>query len=421
MKNSLFYWASWGVFLFLFLMLAPTVKAENALTLEQAMKLALENNKTLKAAKHNVDIAKARLIQAGKYANPRLNLLNSDDNLLTNEGEYTRSITITQEFPIAGRIGSQENVAQVDIEIALSEIKDAERKLKGEVASSFYSLLVIDLRIEKIDSFLAVNKKLILVIRKRYQAAETSELDVNTALLEHERLLQERNLLENQQITQISKLNELLGRTASCPLIIVKKLPEIFDLSDLEEQIALALKLRPDLQIAMLNINRAKADNELAHAQTWEDWTVGLGVERDKIVVTGAPHQKPDNKVAVNLSIPLPLLNSNQGRISETTALHSQALNKVEAIKLTIQTEVERIYSEVQTLKNIIARSNKNSLALGTKNSHLAQKAYNNGQISFLEVVTVLRQQNDLQTLYLNTLDQYLQAFVKLRTATGAF
>jgi len=419
MKNSLFFWGTRGMFLFLFLIFAPAANAEDVLSLDQLIGIALQNNKALKAAKHNVDIAKARLMQAGQYPNPRLNLLNSDDSLLTNEGEYARSVGISQQFPVAGRIGNQENVAQVDIEIASAEIKDAERKLKGEVASVFYTLLIIDYRIEKISAFMIVNEKLIGVTRKRYQAAEASELDVNAAQLEYERLLQEKNLLENQRITQIAKLNELLGRNPSCSLAIEKKRPKVFALPNLDEKIDLSLKLRPDLQISQLTINRARADNELAEAQKWEDWTIGVGVERDKQVVTGAPPQKPDNKIALNLSIPLPLLNSNQGRIQETAALHSQALSKIEALKLAIQTEVKNAYSEVQGLKNILERSNNNSIVLSEKNALLAQHAYNNGQISFLEVVQAQRQQNDLQSLYLNTLDQYFQAFVKLQTAVG--
>ena len=421
MKSRFSLWKFWSTFLFLFLTFIPSVSAEQGMSLSQAIQIALQNNKDLKFAKHNVDIAKARFIQAGQYPNPRLNISNSDDTLLTNEGEYARSIELTQQFPIAGRIGNQEKVALVDIEIALAEIKNAERKLKGEVASSFYNLLIIEHRIEKIESFLIINQELMQVTRKRYQAAEVSELDANAAQLEHERLVQERDLLKNQRLTQVVKLNEFLGRIASSPLVIDTKLPETFTLSSLNEQKKLAFKLRPDFRIAVLNVNRAKADNELAHAQKWEDWTIGLGLEQDRQVVQGAPSQRPDNKLAVNVSIPLPLLNDNQGRITETTALQSQALGKVEAIRLVIETEVERTYTEVQTLKNIIEQSNKTSLSLSEKNAYLARNAYTQGQISFLEVVQTLRQRNDLQNFSLNTLDQYLQALVKLKTAVGDF
>ena len=418
MKNKITSWKFWGV-LYLFLLFNLPVNAEQTLTLDQIVPKALQNNKDLKIVKHNVDIAKARLIQAGQYPNPKLNLANSDDTLLTNEGEYARSIGIIQEFPVAGRIGTQEDVAQVDIEIALAEIKNAERKLKGEIASNFYTLLIIDLRIEQMNVFLAVTKKLMEVTRKRYGAAEVSELDVNAAQLEYERFLQERNLLNNQRLIQFASLNELLGGELSSQLAINKTLPAMFIVQNLDEKMNFTFKLRPELQIAKLNINRAKADNELAYAQKWEDWTVGVGFEQDKSVITGAPPQKPDKKLALNLTIPLPLFNSNQGRIREAATLHAQALSKVEALKLAIQTEVKKAYAEVQALKDVIERFDKSSLILSKKNSLLAQSAYNNGQISFLEVVQAQRQQNDIQTLYLNTLDKYLQAFVKLQTSTG--
>ena len=145
MKSRLSLWKFLGTLLFLFFTFISSVSAEKGMSLDQVIQIALQNNKDLKFAKQNVNVAKARLIQAGQYPNPRLNISNSDDTLLTNEGEYARSIELSQQFPIAGRIGNQEKVAQVDIEIALAEIKNAERKLKGEVASSFYSILIIRL------------------------------------------------------------------------------------------------------------------------------------------------------------------------------------------------------------------------------------------------------------------------------------
>jgi len=419
MKNYFLFSRFRGTFLFLFLIFILPVSAAKNITLDHLTQIALQNNKDLQVVKHNVEIAIARLTQAGQLRNPRLNMLNSDDKLLSNEGDYARSIGVSQEFPVGGRIGSQENVARVDIEVALAEIKNAERKLKGDIASAFYTLLIISYRIEKMNTFLTVAQKLMEVTRKRYKVAEISQLDVNTAQLEHERLLQERNLLETQLSLQKAKLNGLLGRSACSPLDIDKEIPKILTFSNLEDELNLACKQRPDLRIAELSINRAKADSELAHAQKWEDWTVGVGVEQDFQVITGAPPQQSNRKLAVNVSIPLPLLNRNEGRIRETAVSENQALAKLEAIKLAIQTEVKSSYSEVQTLKNIIDDSEKNFLELSKKNALLAQDAYSKGQISFLEVVQAQRQQHDLQLIYLTTLDQYLQALVKLQTATG--
>ena len=51
---------------------ALSLYAKEALTLEQALKLAKENSVAMKTTKKNTETAKARLITAGRYANPEI-------------------------------------------------------------------------------------------------------------------------------------------------------------------------------------------------------------------------------------------------------------------------------------------------------------------------------------------------------------
>ncbi|MCZ4725953.1 TolC family protein, partial [Legionella pneumophila] len=96
---------------------------------------------------------------------------------------------------------------------------------------------------------------------------------------------QEKHLLHSFSISQYALLNQLMGREANSPLslkrdvIAGKKLPELAFLK------TLALKNRPDRQAIALSIHRANADRRLAKAERFADWTVGLGVQQDKIVV----------------------------------------------------------------------------------------------------------------------------------------
>lgn len=396
-----------------------TAIAGSELTLNQLYCIAIENNKELKAAKYNIAIAEARLIQAGQWSNPSLNLANTDDQLFNHEGEYTRSIGFSQQFPVAGRIGRQKEVARVDVAIALAEIKDAERKLKGDVALRFYTLLLTHRHLQELDNILKVNQKLTKATRDRFRAAEVSELDVNTAQLEYQRLLQEKNVLERKLITETAELNKLLGRPPALPLYLNKTLPKIVPPPDLTKMQMIALQQRPDFQAAVLSFDRSKAEEALAHAERWEDWIIGVGVEQSLIVVTGAPPQSSDRALSVNVTIPLPLLKTNRGRILEANATGLQALAKLQALELSLQVEVANYHTEVQALQSVLHQLQKNALPLGEQNINLTQQAYNKGQISLLEVVQIQRQQNDLRLTYLNTLGQYLESLVKLQTAIG--
>ena len=257
------------------------------LSLAQAIAISVQSNKDLQAARYSVEEARARLLQAGLPPNPRLDIAAKNDLIFRNEGEYNASIGVSQQFSIAGRLAHQKTVARVDVALALAEIKQAELKLAGEVRSEFYRLLVLDRQISLRERLIAIEKALVAGTRERYKAAEVSELDVNTAQLELQRLSQERTLLLSQRIRQMARMKQLLGRSATQDLELDETLPTDESLPSLAELQRQALSSRPDLRFALLNADRAQANQALARAQRWEDWTVGVGLEQGTRSSTG--------------------------------------------------------------------------------------------------------------------------------------
>ena len=390
------------------------------LTLEQAIPIAVQSNKDLQTTRYAVEQARGRLLQAGLSPNPRLDTTLRSDRSFRNEGEYTASVGISQQFPVAGRLARQKDVARVDVALALAEIRQAELKLAGDVAAGFYRVLALNRQIEVRERLIDVDQKLVKGTRSRFKAAEVSELDVNAAQLDLQRLTQERALLLSQRSTQLAQLNQLLGRPAMQPLELDDTLPTP-DLPSLAEQQREALGLRPDLGFALLNADRARADQALARAQRWEDWTVGVGLEQGRLVIDGGPPQGTSRAIGLSLSIPLPLVNKNQGRIAEAAAVGDQAYARIEALKLSIGNEVASAYAEAERLQLVISEYQRNMLPVSERNVRLAQQGYNQGLVSIVEVVQAQRQQGELNSAYLNTLDQYLQALSRLRTAAGGY
>ena len=391
------------------------------LTLEKAIDIAVQGNKDLQATRYAVEQARARLLQAGLPPNPRLDITAKNDLIFRNEGEYTASVGISQAFPVAGRLARQKDVARVDVALALAEIRQAELKLAGDVAAGFYRVLALNRQIEARERLIDVDQKLVTGTRNRFKAAEVSELDVNAAQLDLQRLTQERALLQSQRTTQLAQLNQLLGRPTTQPLELDDTLPTSDQLPSLAEQQREALTLRPDLRFALLNADRARADQALAHAQRWEDWTVGVGLEQGRQVIDGGPPQGTNRAIGLSLSIPLPLVNKNQGRIAEAAAAGDQAYARIEALKLSIGNEVGSAYAEAERLQQVIAEYQRSMLPVSERNVRLAQQGYNQGLVSIVEVVQAQRQQGELNGAYLNTLDQYLQALSRLRTAAAGY
>lgn len=391
------------------------------ITMPQAIDIAVQNNKDLQAARYTVEQARARLLQAGLPPNPRLDIAARNDLIFGNRGEYATSIGISQQFSVVGRIAHQKEVARVDVALALAEIRQAELKLAGDVTSSFYRILALNRQIEVRERLMDVDQKLVLGTRNRFKAAEVSELDVNTAQLELQRLTQERALLLSQRITQLAQLNQLLGRPATQAIALNDTLPASDSLPSLADQQRQALASRPDLRFALLSANRAQANQALARVQRWEDWTVGVVLEQSRLVIDGGPSQGSSRALGLSLSIPLPLRNKNQGNIAEAAATEAQAYARIEALKLSIGNEVASAYAETERLQQALSEYQRNMLALSARNVRLALQGYNQGLIPVGDVVRIQRQQGELNIVYLNTLDQYLQALARLHIATGDY
>lgn len=391
------------------------------LTLPQLIQIARQDNKDLQAASHAVEIGRARLVQAGLYPNPRVEISRNNDSLFRNEGEYGGSVGLSQEFPVAGRILHQRNVARVNVALAEAEIEDAERRLAGEVAVNFYRYVVLDRQIAVRDHLIDIEQKLARITQDRLRAAEVSELDVNTVQLDLQRTQQERARLLTEMQTLVAALNQQLGRPASSPLELDAAVPEIEPLGRLDLRQARALELRADLRMAMLEADRAGAEKALARAQRWEDWAVGIGMEQDRLVIAGAPSQRSDRVLMLRLTIPLPLLNRNQGAIAEAEATGRQATAKIAALKLDIGTGVASAHAEASRLEELLRQYKGGLLPISERNAELAQRGYAQGLVSIFEVTLALRQQGDSNVAYLDTLDQYLGALVRLHTAVGDY
>jgi len=391
------------------------------LSLPQLIQAARMENKDLRAARVAVDIGRARLVQAGLLPNPRLNVSGGTDSPFRNEGEYNASLSLSQEFPIAGRMLRQKEVARLDVRLAAAEIEDAERKLAGDVAASFYRYVVLNRKIEAQDRLIELEQNMAKVTRDRLHAAEVSELDVNTVQLELKRLQQERALLFSQLQGLSIDLNRLLGRPTNASLVLDTVIPDIEPLPPLEQLQAKALGQRPDLRMAVLQADRAGAERSLAQAKRWEDWTIGLGVEQDRLSVEGAPRQGSDRALMLSLSIPLPLLNNNQGAIAEAEASGQQAEALIAARRLAVDAEVASAYAEVSRLQEPLRQYRNNLQPLSDRNVRLVQGGYTQGLVSIIEVAQALRQQGDLNVAYLDALGQYLEALARMHTAVGDY
>ncbi len=390
----------------------------SAITLDQAVEQSLANNLDLRAAYYNLEIGRGKLIQAGLWPNPELEFAGNTERPFSSGNERTYSSGFSQAFPISGRLAKAKRVARVDVAQASWEIRNRERLLIGDVEKDFLAALILRRQIAVRENVKGINQDLLNISEARLKRAEVSEVDVNLARTEVQRLQLENDLVRAELEARLVTLRQKLGLTPAAPLALE---------GDLDQLIArfrepggdLSPTLRPDLRQVELGVDRAQAEVALARAEAWEDWRVGLDYASDR-VVDDPNGLRTDQFLGLKLAIPLPLWNRNQGRIYSQKATALQARQETEALRLTIQSEIAAAAARVAQLKEAARLYSGSILPLYNKNIDLLKQGYSQGLAEFSQLVQTQNQQALLRITYFDAQTRYAEALVDLETAAAS-
>ncbi len=393
---------------------SPT--SSNPLKADDAVREALAANLDLQAARFAIDIAQGALVQAGRLENPELELGYADDFAFKSEGERVGSLRFAQSFPITARLAREKDVAGKEVAIAEAEVRDFVRNLVAEVQSAFYS-------VRALDEQLGVNRQLIASVRgvedataRRLEAAEASPAEVSLLRIERLRLEQDAQRLIRERDVATAALTRLLGRETPAGMTPVGEL-DPGRLSSLPR--ANDSGGRPDLEAARREIERADADRALARAEVWEDWTVGLGYERERGVFDAPIGNKRDSFLSLGVTVPFPLWNRQQGRIAAAEAELRRSRRSRDALLLRIEEEIRAAEVRVRTLRLSVDAYAEEILPEATRSQELFERAYRQGLVGIAELLQAQRQYNEARALYFELLGDLRQAALALEAATG--
>ena len=108
------------------------------LTLPQALRTAFEANPGLRAAQRDIGIAAGQRQQAGSFPNPELAF--SSEGL--DRGRRTRTVQLNQPIELGGKRTARIMAGDVEGDIASAELADVRNKLRAEVTTAFYEVVV---------------------------------------------------------------------------------------------------------------------------------------------------------------------------------------------------------------------------------------------------------------------------------------
>lgn len=400
------------------------VSATQGMTLDELIRLMVDRNKELVAARAQIGQAEARLAQARLRPNPTLSVEYGAGVVLANEGEFQFSGAFSQPIELGGKRGKRMRVARIFIEVAKAQAADTTRKLTGQMRALFGEAMAATTRLDLLERMSGLNERMARVMEVRLRAGDASKLESSLLLAETNRLAARRIQAEAQLAELLLQIKTLAGFAPEEPLRLRgRDAPAVLEITQ-EAALQLAMRNRPDLQAARLREEMAESAIDLAKAQAVPDLSVSAFYSQGADMIEGllAPTAGIVDRrklLGFGMTIPLPLSNRNQGAIAEAVAQVEQARAQREGLEQMIRRDVLLAYHRYEAARRALDILNRGVLAESQESFRIVMLAYDLGEMRLLDVVNQQRHFVEAQMSYAAVQKDYSAAIVELELAVG--
>lgn len=404
-------------------------QASSPTTISDLVRLALERNKDLIAARQRLAEAQGLLRQAGVRLAPTLEITTSTGRPLGTPGESEYSAGYFYPIETGGKRQKRVSVAQLSSGLAEAEVAERSRQLSFEVRRRAADLLAVRRKQEVLDRQLDLNRESVRITRVRVEQGDAAPLEQQLLATELARVEAQSETFRGRAAAAVLEVQQAVGIAIpdALPTSEAERMTtSVLALKDLQQR---ALKGRPDLQAARLLEEQGAAEVTLARAQGKPDVTVSARYahrnsffdEQFVLSSAGTPTQlrDRDNIATFGVSVPLFTQRRNQGNVEAAVARERAARLRREYLETTVPLEIEAAYRRLVAAQRALALYERGVVDQSEKNLTVIRQAYTLGQLRVLDVLAEQRRLIDTQLAYIDAQTELRQAAAELMRAVG--
>jgi outer membrane protein, heavy metal efflux system len=388
------------------------------ISLDDAIRMALQHNHALLAARTTILQNQAQEITANLRPNPVISwdsqffpLFNPGQfslNYLENQSQFDFGIGYL--FERGKKRQHRLQAARDQTAVTRSQVTDNERTLTFNVSQQFIAVLLAQSTLEFAQQNLDSFQQSVKVSELRYKDGDISESDLLKIKLQ---------LLQFHTDLSAAKLAKVEALVALRQFLGYESVPDNYDVdgeldyqpvhAGVDDLKALALRTRPDLQAAEQGITLARSQEALAQAIS----------KRDLNVTFDYTHTAGINSAALFFNIDLPIFDRNQGEIARTRAAITQSQEQAREASEQVLSDVYNAYQTLRSNDEIISLYRGGYLDQSKESRDITEYAYKRGAASLLDFLDAERSYRATQVAYRQALASYMTAVEQLRQATG--
>lgn len=371
---------------------AAAAAATNALSLPEALCLALRYNPELAGASHRVRAADGEARQAGLWANPDLDLSAEDWPAGQGFSEAKAMVGMSQTVPFPGKKSRERQAARAGVRATEAGLRQRETELERDVKVAFYRVLASERRIEISQELVELARAVADTARKRVEAGAAGMQEQLRAEVEQERAQSDQAEVSREITAARQTLVTLLGRPDLKDAPLAGTLSEGVNTSTTEETPDVWLKSHPRVVAGRAAQERAGLQVKRARLEPAPD--VKMGVAGGREGVTGA------TLVEFRLSVPLPFWDRNKGRVQEAQAQAALAGTDVTAIEQQLLKDWNDAQARFCVASNQTSDYRERILPKSEAALKLVREGFDNGKFGFMDLLDTQRTAAEARLAY---------------------
>ena len=216
-----------------------------------------------------------------------------------------------------------------------------------------------------------------------FAAKEASRVDVVQARLEVQQARIAQRAAANRHQASWRQLAAVIGRPEVEPVPLQGDLRVAVPNFDWDETLGRLWRSSPEITAVVADIDRARSTVARARVEPVPDVTVQGIVQKD--------HSIHSTDGALQVTIPFPIFNRNQGGIRQAYAEQLAAEKELERLELDLQRRLAGAFEKYSTAKARVEQYDADILPLANESLELTRKGYQAGEINYLTLLTAQR------------------------------
>lgn len=374
----------------------PLGKTTADLTLEELEQFALSNNPAFAQAAARVSALRGRWVQTGLPPNPTVGYVGAeigDEGRAGQQGGF-----VGQEFVTGGKL--RLNRAIVDREVAQAEqvVESLRYRVRTDVRRAYYAALVAQRRLDLADELTRITGQAVNASKELLDAQEIPQAGLLQTQVEQQNAAMLSQTAINEQAAAWRELSAVVGTEITIRRLTgdVSQLPTLLTW---DAELTRVTTMSPEIAAAMANVGRAEANLQRQSVEPVPNLETQVSVQFDNAT--------EDTITGVQLGLPLPIWNRNQGGIREAQAEVLEARRNVDRVELDLKRRLALAFQRYATAHAQAELYSTQILPKARETFDLVQRGYRLGELGYLDFLTAQRTYSQTNLAYLDALSTY--------------